>query len=182
MTEPVPERASADAAAGAPPTAGPHAAGQRAAEQPSAPPEPGSDDRADTERDDRGGAGAGTEPPPGTTGAAQAAPVEQPPTGGRPTGERQAGERPAGEQPGEQPTGEQPGFDFAAFAQAAAAGNPRDAVGSLSLAAIEADIDRLMTEKMSELDGMLAGLEELVERLEGEITQLEPPTDDNPTP
>ena len=54
--------------------------------------------------------------------------------------------------------------------------------GSLSLTDIEADIDRLMNDKMSELDGMLAGLEELVQRLEGEITNLEPPSDDANTP
>jgi hypothetical protein len=91
---------------------------------------------------------------PGTTGAGQAAPVEQPP---------------------DAPPGA-PGFDRDA------AGNPQELLGTLSLASIEADLDRLMTEKMSELDGMLAGLEELVQRLEGEITQLEPPDDDTRTP
>lgn len=60
--------------------------------------------------------------------------------------------------------------------------DPQELFGSLSLTAIEADIDRLMNDKMSELDGMLAGLEELVQKLEGEITQLEPPTDDTITP
>ncbi|MFD1152290.1 hypothetical protein, partial [Saccharothrix hoggarensis] len=60
--------------------------------------------------------------------------------------------------------------------------DPQELFGSLSLSAIEADIDRLMNDKMSELDGMLAGLEELVQRLEGEITNLEPPPDDPKTP
>ncbi|WP_447004684.1 hypothetical protein ACRAKI_34725 [Saccharothrix isguenensis] len=60
--------------------------------------------------------------------------------------------------------------------------NPQELFGSLSLSAIEADIDRLMNDKMSELDGMLAGLEDLVQRLEGEITNLEPPPDDPATP
>ncbi|MFI9007022.1 hypothetical protein ACIGNX_07310 [Actinosynnema sp. NPDC053489] len=55
--------------------------------------------------------------------------------------------------------------------------DPQELFGSLSLSAIEADIDRLMSDKMSQLDGMLAGLEELVQRLEGEITNLEPPSD-----
>ncbi|MEV8443144.1 hypothetical protein AB0425_37685 [Actinosynnema sp. NPDC051121] len=63
-----------------------------------------------------------------------------------------------------------------------AAANPQELFGSLSLAAIEADIDRLMSDKMSELDGMLAGLEDLVQRLEGEITNLEPPPDEADTP
>ncbi|WP_158846985.1 hypothetical protein [Saccharothrix deserti] len=65
---------------------------------------------------------------------------------------------------------------------AAAAVNPQELFGSLSLTAIEADIDRLMNDKMSQLDGMLAGLEELVQKLEGEITSLETPPDDTPTP
>ncbi|KOX13725.1 hypothetical protein ADK67_43795 [Saccharothrix sp. NRRL B-16348] len=63
-----------------------------------------------------------------------------------------------------------------------AAANPQELFGSLSLSAIEADIDRLMSDKMSQLDGMLAGLEDLVQRLEGEITNLEPPPDDSDTP
>ncbi|GAA1280694.1 hypothetical protein [Saccharothrix xinjiangensis] len=149
MTEPVPERALADAAAGTPPAAGGLAAEQRAAEQPSAPPEPEP---------------AG--PPPGTTGAQQAAPVEQPPAGA----------------PDQAAPADPAGTDPAGGAGEQAAGNPQDLFGTLSLASIEADIDRLMTEKMSELDGMLAGLEELVQRLEGEITQLEPPSDDTTTP
>ncbi|WP_033436563.1 hypothetical protein [Saccharothrix sp. NRRL B-16314] len=60
--------------------------------------------------------------------------------------------------------------------------NPQELFGSLSLSAIEADIDRLMNDKMSQLDGMLAGLEDLVQRLEGEITNLEPPPDAPTTP
>ena len=40
----------------------------------------------------------------------------------------------------------------------AAAANPQELFGSLSLSAIEADIDRLMSDKMSQLDGMLAAL------------------------
>ncbi|MFD0199408.1 MULTISPECIES: hypothetical protein [Saccharothrix] len=60
--------------------------------------------------------------------------------------------------------------------------NPQELFGSLSLSAIEADIDRLMSDKMSQLDGMLAGLEELVQKLEGEITNLEPPPDEADTP
>ena len=60
--------------------------------------------------------------------------------------------------------------------------NPQELFGSLSLADIEADIDRLMNDKMSQLDGMLAGLEELVQKLEGEITNLEPPPEDTTTP
>lgn len=63
-----------------------------------------------------------------------------------------------------------------------AAANPQELFGSLSLSAIEADIDRLMSDKMSQLDGMLAGLEDLVQRLEGEITNLEPPPDGPDTP
>ena len=74
------------------------------------------------------------------------------------------------QEPGEQAAGEQ------------AAANPQELFGSLSLSAIEADIDRLMSDKMSQLDGMLAGLEELVQRLEGEITNLEPPPDEADTP
>ncbi|QQQ76151.1 hypothetical protein IOD16_34825 [Saccharothrix sp. 6-C] len=62
------------------------------------------------------------------------------------------------------------------------AANPQELFGSLSLSAIEADIDRLMSDKMSQLDGMLAGLEDLVQRLEGEITNLEPPPDGPDTP
>ncbi|MCC8244255.1 hypothetical protein [Saccharothrix luteola] len=62
------------------------------------------------------------------------------------------------------------------------AANPQELFGSLSLSAIEADIDRLMSDKMSQLDGMLAGLEDLVQRLEGEITNLEPPPDESDTP
>jgi len=60
--------------------------------------------------------------------------------------------------------------------------DPQELFGSLSLAAIEADIDAMMNDKMTELDGMLAGLEELVVKLEGELTQLEAPPDDSPTP
>jgi len=63
-----------------------------------------------------------------------------------------------------------------------AAVNPQELFGSLSLSAIEADIDRLMSDKMSQLDGMLAGLEDLVQRLEGEITNLEQPPDESDTP
>jgi hypothetical protein len=66
--------------------------------------------------------------------------------------------------------------------EGAPAANPQELFGSLSLAAIEADIDRLMNDKMSQLDGMLAGLEDLVQRLEGEITNLEPPPDGPATP
>ncbi|MEU5691399.1 hypothetical protein [Actinosynnema sp. NPDC020468] len=51
-----------------------------------------------------------------------------------------------------------------------------------SFAALEANLEALMNDKMSELDGMLAGLEELVVRLEGEITGLEPPPDGTATP
>ena len=58
------------------------------------------------------------------------------------------------------------------------AANPQELFGSLSLSAIEADIDRLMSDKMSQLDGMLEGLEELVQRLEGEITNLEQPPEE----
>ncbi|MEU4802344.1 hypothetical protein [Actinosynnema sp. NPDC023587] len=60
--------------------------------------------------------------------------------------------------------------------------DPQSLFGSLSLASIEADIDAMMNDKMTELDGMLAGLEQLVVRLEGEITSLETPPDDSPTP
>ncbi len=60
--------------------------------------------------------------------------------------------------------------------------DPQLLFGSLSLSSIEADIDRMMNDKMTELDGMLAGLEQLVVRLEGEITALETPPDDSPTP
>ncbi|PSL54986.1 hypothetical protein B0I31_106509 [Saccharothrix carnea] len=60
--------------------------------------------------------------------------------------------------------------------------DPQELFGSLSLSAIEADIDRLMSDKMSQLDGMLAGLEELVQKLEGEITNLEQPPDEADTP
>ncbi|MEV0676657.1 hypothetical protein AB0I60_09050 [Actinosynnema sp. NPDC050436] len=60
--------------------------------------------------------------------------------------------------------------------------DPQLLFGGLSLASIEADIDAMMSDKMTELDGMLAGLEELVVRLEGEITSLEAPPDDSPTP
>lgn len=61
--------------------------------------------------------------------------------------------------------------------------DPQLLFGSLNLAAIEADIEAMMSDKMSELDGMLAGLEELVGRLETEITSLEtPPPDDTTTP
>lgn len=63
-----------------------------------------------------------------------------------------------------------------------AAANPQELFGSLSLSAIEADIDRLMSDKMSQLDGMLAGLEDLVQRLEGEITNLETPPDEPHAP
>ncbi|MFE9744627.1 hypothetical protein ACFYOT_06960 [Saccharothrix saharensis] len=63
-----------------------------------------------------------------------------------------------------------------------AGANPQELFGSLSLSAIEADIDRLMSDKMSQLDGMLAGLEDLVQRLEGEITNLETPPDEPHTP
>ncbi|XVS64149.1 hypothetical protein ACQPYE_38885 [Actinosynnema sp. CA-299493] len=62
------------------------------------------------------------------------------------------------------------------------AANPQELLGSLSLSAIEADIDRLMSDKMSQLDGMLAGLEDLVQRLEGEITNMESPSDGPDTP
>lgn len=72
------------------------------------------------------------------------------------------------------------GSDAAEPDAAGPAANPQELFGSLSLAAIEADIDRLMSDKMSQLDGMLAGLEDLVQRLEGEITDLESPPDDTP--
>ncbi|MFT7836221.1 hypothetical protein Q5530_08710 [Saccharothrix sp. BKS2] len=166
MTEPVPERTSADAATGTPPAAGGRAAEQPPAEQPSAPREP---DPA--------------EPLPGTTGAGQAAPVEQPPAGRGDAAAPTATGEPSGTGT---PTGTGDPTDTGdpttagAFGQAGA--DPHDLLGTLSLADIEADIDRLMTEKMSELDGMLAGLEELVQRLEGEITHLEPPRDDTTTP
>ncbi|TQM82285.1 hypothetical protein FHX81_4686 [Saccharothrix saharensis] len=70
----------------------------------------------------------------------------------------------------------------AAGGPGSAAANPQELFGSLSLSAIEADIDRLMSDKMSQLDGMLAGLEDLVQRLEGEITDLETPPDEPHTP
>ncbi len=82
----------------------------------------------------------------------------------------------AGETAGDTPGG------TPADAAAAPSANPRELFGNLSLSAIEADIDRLMSDKMSQLDGMLAGLEELVQRLEGEITNLEPPPDEPDTP
>ncbi|MER5264389.1 hypothetical protein ABTZ99_20180 [Actinosynnema sp. NPDC002837] len=72
--------------------------------------------------------------------------------------------------------------DTAAAAGPPPAANPQELFGSLSLSAIEADIDRLMSDKMKQLDGMLAGLEDLVHRLEGEITNLEPPPDESDTP
>ncbi|ONI82423.1 hypothetical protein ALI22I_40745 [Saccharothrix sp. ALI-22-I] len=96
--------------------------------------------------------------------AADAATATPPPAGGQAT-EQQATETPEPAEP------------------APAAGmNPQELFGSLSLADIEADIDRLMNDKMSQLDGMLAGLEDLVQKLEGEITNLEPPPDDPTTP
>jgi hypothetical protein len=58
--------------------------------------------------------------------------------------------------------------------------DPQLLFGGLSLDAIEADIDAMMADKMSRLDGMLSGLEELVVRLEGELTALETPPEDNP--
>ncbi|WP_440899710.1 hypothetical protein [Actinosynnema sp.] len=57
--------------------------------------------------------------------------------------------------------------------------DPQAVFAGLSLASLEADLDALMSDKMGELDGMLAGLEQLVERLEGEVTQLEKPSDDS---
>ncbi|GAA1347352.1 hypothetical protein [Saccharothrix algeriensis] len=99
----------------------------------------------------------------------------------------------AGGPPAPDPTGD-PGRPASAPEQAAsgqaapeqaaptAPADPQELFGSLSLAAIEADIDAMMNDKMTELDGMLAGLEELVVKLEGELTQLEAPPDDSPTP
>ncbi|GAB2996257.1 hypothetical protein [Saccharothrix stipae] len=95
---------------------------------------------------------------------AEPGPVEPEPTAAAaPTAPEPAGPGPSGPDPTPGP---------------AAAANPQELFGSLSLSAIEADIDRLMSDKMSQLDGMLEGLEELVQRLEGEITNLEAPPDD----
>ncbi|MGM1061057.1 hypothetical protein [Saccharothrix sp. Mg75] len=174
MTEPVPgqtpEPAVTDAAAATRPGAGTSSADRPHAETPNA------------DRPDAGSPAAGrsTEPAaeraggplPGTTGAAQAAPVEAAPDRAPDSASDSAPDHAAGHAP-------DPAADPAPE-PAPAAG--QDVFGGLSLAAIEADIDRLMSDKMSELDGMLAGLEELVQRLEGEITQLEPPGEDTSTP
>ena len=120
-----------------------------------------------------------TEPVPGQTPepAATDDAIATPPPAGEPeTDEPEATEpEPAAGEPG---TADAGGADE----PQPAAANPQELFGSLSLSAIEADIDRLMSDKMSQLDGMLAGLEDLVQRLEGEITNLEPPPDESDTP
>ncbi|MEU4769575.1 hypothetical protein AB0H12_40760 [Actinosynnema sp. NPDC023794] len=112
-----------------------------------------------------------TEPVPGQTPepAATDDAITTPPPAGEPETD----------EPG--PAAGEPGAAGADEPQPAAA-NPQELFGSLSLSAIEADIDRLMSDKMSQLDGMLAGLEDLVQRLEGEITNLEAPPDESDTP
>ncbi|MDU0290703.1 hypothetical protein [Saccharothrix longispora] len=104
----------------------------------------------------------GQTPEPATTDAA----AGTPPAAGTPSSDQ-----PRDETPNADPTPDGTGQP-----------SGQELFGGLSLADIEADIDRLMNDKMSELDGMLAGLEELVQRLEGEIAHLEPPADDTSTP
>jgi len=53
-----------------------------------------------------------------------------------------------------------------------AAAPPTDFQG-LSIAAMEADIEALMNDKMSQLDEMLAGLELLVQKIEGDLDEIE---------
>jgi hypothetical protein len=135
----------------------------------------------------------GQTPEPAVTDAAAATPPaaeQQPPEPPERSETPPADAAATGPEPTEpEPTEPEPAESGPAEAQAeggAGAGtvppNPQELFGSLSLSAIEADIDRLMNDKMSQLDGMLAGLEDLVQRLEGEITNLEPPPDDPATP
>jgi hypothetical protein len=43
----------------------------------------------------------------------------------------------------------------------------------MSIAALEADIEALMNDRMSKLDEMLDGLEQLVQKIEGDLDQYE---------
>ncbi|ROP39657.1 hypothetical protein [Saccharothrix texasensis] len=127
-----------------------------------------------------------TEPVPGQTPEPAVADdaIAPPPPAGEPEPDTAATEpapdATASDATGETGTGHTAGTTGADGPPPAA--NPQELFGSLSLSAIEADIDRLMSDKMSQLDGMLAGLEDLVQRLEGEITNLEPPPDGPDTP
>lgn len=53
--------------------------------------------------------------------------------------------------------------------------DPQNPFAGLSIAGLEADINSLMGERMSQLDEMLAGLEQLVEKIEKDIDNYDPP-------
>ncbi|MBW4715777.1 hypothetical protein [Saccharothrix obliqua] len=132
-----------------------------------------------------------TDPAPAAPTPTDPAQIGQAPIGQAPIGQAPADPAPIGQAPTEPtPSAAAPTADTAPGADrpTADAGpatppfDPQALFNTLSLAEIEADIERVMNDKMTELDGMLAGLEELVVRLEGEITALETPPDDSPTP
>jgi hypothetical protein len=179
MTEPVPgqtpEPAVTDAAAVTPPAADPSVAEQQPTEPTAQRPETPPTDAA------------ATGPEPVDAAATGPTPAESKPAPAEPAEPEQASSEAAGaEATGPEATEPEATGPEAQAEGGAGAGtvppNPQELFGSLSLSAIEADIDRLMNDKMSQLDGMLAGLEDLVQRLEGEITNLEPPPDDPTTP
>jgi hypothetical protein len=55
--------------------------------------------------------------------------------------------------------------------------DPQAILQGMSIADLESDIEALMNDRMSELDEMLDGLEQLVQKIEGEMDQFEGLTD-----
>jgi hypothetical protein len=55
-----------------------------------------------------------------------------------------------------------------------------NAIGGIDLDAIEADIESAFGSRMAELDKMLAGLDDLVSKIEKDIQNLDQPKPDGP--
>ncbi|MEO6088615.1 MAG: hypothetical protein ABIQ18_36445 [Umezawaea sp.] len=51
--------------------------------------------------------------------------------------------------------------------------DPQTIMAGLSITDMEADVDALLNDKMSKLDEMLDGLDQLVARIEGEVERIE---------
>jgi hypothetical protein len=60
--------------------------------------------------------------------------------------------------------------------------DPQAILASLSITDMEADVEALMNDRMSKLDEMLDGLDQLVARIEGEMDRFEKEAGKEPDP